>query len=362
MGTLPTTQLLEFQGLYGTIETFIEGIWMPESQDLSVAVYDGDGALVRTSTVSYREPDAVLERQYLPTLVVEDGVQQQQQRATTVEVLKTEPGAGAIYELRIPVTDEEAFPFVFNVQQKTPVTERRNELDNSYRSSLMRGIINERLDLFDDAELGEEYVIQHISQYAHKTSSNTQQEYIERRFGTTPDDLLVYTGETPSTALTWAMQRQVPMENADEYSRNAGGILTKQCPSVQEWFDDQTDGRSIEVIDDPEPEQEAFLNYIEDELVPRTRASGVDFTLAYISEDTDDGQTHASYSPASEPIYLNALADNWDEPTPKRIGTILHELGHHETDPEEDGHGPQWYHAIEELSGDVIHQLQEEHD
>ena len=170
----------------------------------------------------------------------------------------------------------------------------------------------------------------------------------------------MYTVETPSTALPWAMQRQVPMENPDECRRNVGGILTKQCPSGQEWFDHQTDDRSIEVIDDPEPEQEAFLNYIEDELVLRTRASGVDFTLAYISEDTDDGQTHVSYSLATETVYLNALADTWDEPSPRRIGTILHELGHHETTPEKDGHGPQWYHKLEELSGDIIHQLQDE--
>jgi len=186
-----------------------------------------------------------------------------------------------------------------------------------------------------------------------------QQEYIERRFGTEPDELLVYTNETASIALTWAMQRQLPMENADEYSRNVRGILTKHCPTVQDWYSEQTNGTSIEVINEPGPAQEAFLEYVEDELVPRTRTYGVDFELAYISEDTDDGQTHATYRPDDETVYLNAFADNWDEPSPRRIGTVLHELGHHETDPSEDGHGPGWYHAVEELSGDVIQDLQE---
>lgn len=342
------------------VEDFVDRLWLPEDQDLYLEVYDADATEpVRDAVYTHDEPDAKLERQYLPTLTVEDGVQQEEKRRTTVEVKKTSPGNGGVYEMGIPVTTGEEFPFVFNVGQKTPVTERRNELDNSYRTELMQGLINDRLDLFDDEELGEDYVTQYISQFSHKTSSSVQQEYIERRFGTEPDDLLVYTEETPSIALTWATQRQVPMENADDYSRNVREILTKHCPSVQDWYSEQTNGTSIDVIDDPEPEQEAFLDYVEDELVPRTRAYGVDFELAYISEDTDDGQTHATYSPDDETIYLNALADDWDEPTPRRIGTVLHELGHHESNPADDGHGPDWYHTVEKLSGDVIHDLQE---
>ncbi len=63
----------------------------------------------------------------------------------------------------IPMTQGEQFPFTFNVQQKTPVTERRNELDNSYRSDLMQALVDERLDLLDDDELGESYVTENIS-------------------------------------------------------------------------------------------------------------------------------------------------------------------------------------------------------
>lgn len=156
------------------------------------------------------------------------------------------------------------------------------------------------------------------------------------------------------------MQRQLLMENAAEISRNVRGILTKHCPSVQEWYSDQTDGTSINVVDDPEPEQEAFLEYVESELLSRTRATSVNFELAYISEATEDGQTHATYSPGDGTVYLNAFADDWDEPTPRRIGTVLYELGHHETNPDEDGHGPDWYHAVEELGGEVIQDLQDD--
>lgn len=312
--------------------------------------------------MTHREPDAVLEQQRLPTLVVEDGFQETRKRRTDVDVVKTKPGEGRIYELGIPVTEGEDFPFLFNVQQKTPVTERRNELDNSYRTDLMRAVIDDRLDLFDDDELAEDYVTQYISQYRHKTSNRTQQQYIERRFGTDPDELLVYTEETPSIALTWASQRMLPMENASEYPHNIARMLQKQCPSLQDWYDEQNESQSTDVIEEPEPRQQAFLEYVESELLEWTSATGVDFELAYISEDTDDGMTRATYSPADETVYLSAFADEWNEPTPKRIGTILHELGHHKSNPSEDGHGPDWYHEVEELSGEVIHQLQAEHD
>lgn len=346
------------------VESFVDRLWMPEDQDLELEVYDDAVAEqpARTATVTHQEPDAVLDRQRLPTLTVEEGVQQQTKRRTTVEVKKTTPGDGGIYELGIPVTTDEEFPFEFNVQQKTPVTERRNELDNSYRTELMRSVLNERLDLFDDDELSEDYVTQYLSQFTHKTSSQTQEAYIERRFGTEPDDLLVYTDETPSIAKTWAVQRQLPMENADEYCHSVRNILTKQCPSVQEWYNDQTDDQSIDVIEDPGQDQAAFLDYAEEELLERPHADGVDIKLAYISEDMSDGQTHATYSPDDEIVYLNAFADDWDAPTPKRIGTVLHELGHHETDVTDAGHGPDWYHTVEELSGAVIQSLQQDLD
>lgn len=340
------------------VEEFVEQLWMPEDQELCLEIYDGES--VQKSRVTRQEPDAVLERQSLPTLVVEDGIQKTETRPTTVEVKKTEPGDGKIYELGIPVTTEEEFPVHFNVQQKTPVTERRNELDNSYRTDLMRGLINNQLDLFEDDELGEDYVTRHISQFTHKTSKSTQQEYVRRRFGTDPDELLVYTHKTPPLAVTWAMQRQLPIEDATDYSQSVRGILTRQCPSLQEWYNKQNREQTIEVIDAPGDEQEELLTYLESEILGRTTVNGVDFKLAYISEDSSDGQTHALYSPMDKTIYLNALADNWDEPTPRRIGTALHELGHHQTDPSDDGHGPDWYQTVEYLSGQVIHDLQTE--
>jgi len=306
------------------------------------------------------DPDTVLENQYLPTITFEDGVQKEKNRRTSVEVKKAEPGGGGIYEMGIPVTQGEEFPFLFNVHQKTPVTERRNELDNSYRSDLMRSLLDNRLDLLGDSELEEEYVTQYLSRFSHKTSDETQQEYISRRFDTEPDDLLVYSDSTPNMAVTWAVQRDLPMENLDEYSRNIRGILSNQCPSVQQWFNEQNSERSIEPVESIGSEQEALIQYFEEEILGRTSAGDVDFELAYISEDSEEGQTHASYSPVEETIYLNALADDWDSPTPQRIGTALHEIGHHETDPHKDGHGPRWYHVVEELSGEVIQNLEKE--
>ena len=338
------------------VEDFVSDLWMPRDHEL----YLETRRPYTEEVITGGEPDAVLENQYLPTIVFDEGVQREKHRRTPVEVERTEPGEGGIYELGIPVTREEEFPFLFNVHQKTPVTERRNELDNSYRTELMRSLIDNRLDLLDGDELGEEYVTQYLSQFSHKTSDETQQEYISRRFGTDPDELLVYSDSTPDMAVTWAVQRQLPMENLGEYSRNISGILSNQCPSVQEWFNEQNSERSIQPVETPGEEQEDLIQYFEEEILGRTSADDVDFELAYISEDTEEGQTHATYSPVDETIYLNALADDWSSPTPGRIGTALHEIGHHETDPNRDGHGPRWYHAVEELSGEVIQNLEQE--
>lgn len=341
---------------------FVEELWLPEDQQLRLEVYDDHPATNpdarETTVVTHDEPDAILTREYLPTLLVEDGIQVQDTRRTSVEVKKTAPGEGGVYELGIPVTTGEAFPFVFNVQQKVPVTERRNELDNSYREDLMEGLINGQLDLLDDDELAEEYVTQHVSRFAHRTDPDVQQEYIRRRFGEDPDDLLVYTEDTPSIGVAWAVQQGIPTENADEYSDNVGGILESQCRSVEEWHTEMTDDRWIDVVDDPGPEQEALLDYFESEILGRTSAEGITFELALISGGTENGQTRATYSPGEETVYLNALADTWDEPTTERIGTALHELGHHESSAT--GHGREWYRTVEVLSGEVIQSLESE--
>ena len=338
------------------VEDFVSDLWMPRDRELRLETLNPDSEMVVTGD----EPDAQLDNQYLPTIVFDEGVQKEENRLTDVEVNKTEPGMGGIYEMGIPVTRGEDFPFLFNVHQKTPVTERRNELDNSYRSNLMRSLIDERLDLLGDSELEEEYVTQYISQFTYKTSEETQQQYISRRFGTDPDDLLVYSDSTPKMAVTWAIQRELPMKNLSDYSRNIRGILDSQCPSVQEWFDRQNSSKSIEPVEAPGQDQEDLLRYCKEEILERNSAERVSFEMEYISEDSEDGQSHAMYSPVDETIYLNALSDDWSSPTPNRIGTVLHEIGHHETDPEEDGHGPRWYHAVEELSGEVIQDLERE--
>ncbi len=338
------------------VEDFVEDLWMPRDRELRLETVGPDSERVVTGV----EPDAVLDDVYLPTVVYEEGVKKERSRLTEVEVNRTEPGEGGVYELGIPVTRDEEFPFLFNVHQKTPVTERRNELDNSYRTDLMQHLLGDRLDLLDDSELGEDYVTQYVSRFRHRMSGDAQRSYIERRFGTDPGELLVFSDETPKMAVTWAVQRGLPMEDLDDHGMKVRGLLEEQCPTVQDWYTGQNSSRSVEVVEDPGEDQRELIQYFEQEILGRTGAGDVDIELAYITEDADDGQTHASYRPREETIYLNALADDWDSPTPNRIGTFVHELGHHETDPVEAGHGPEWYHTVEELSGEVIRSLEEE--
>ena len=42
------------------------------------------------------------------------------------------------------------------------------------------------------------------------------------------------------------------------------------------------------------------------------------------------------------------------------MDTDTDRLGYRETNPDEDGHGPDWYHAVKELGGEVILDLQDD--
>lgn len=56
------------------VEDFVDQLWMPEDQDLYLEVYGTDAEEpVRDAVYIHDEPDAELERQYLPTLTVETG-------------------------------------------------------------------------------------------------------------------------------------------------------------------------------------------------------------------------------------------------------------------------------------------------
>ena len=212
------------------VEEFVSDLWMPRDRELCLETYSPYSEEVVTG----EEPDAVLEGQSLPTIVFDEGVQKEKYRRTPVEVNRTEPGDGGIYEMGIPVTSEEEFPFLFNVHQKTPVTERRNELDNSYRSDLMQSLLDNRLDILEDEELGEEYVTQYISHFSYKTSEDTQQEYISRRFDTSPDDILVYSDSTPNMAVTAPALCPSPTQNIDSQRPRLTALIGYHCISREE--------------------------------------------------------------------------------------------------------------------------------
>jgi hypothetical protein len=340
------------------VNDYVGEIIVPDDRDFTIEHVDHEGS--RPERVSApkesQDPDYVIDGTWLPTIVYEDGEHKNPKKKTDVEVYRTEPGEGGIYEMGIPITTEEDFPIRFNIQQRTPVAEQRNKIGDEYRTKLMRRIINENLNFFSDKELGEEFVTGYLSKYSSNIDTDVQEEYLERVFGSI-DERLVYDDSTPAPAVHSAKQHQQPLAPAHKESGNVADLLNKHLRSVESWYENLKDGTTIEVVEDPTEEQQEFMEYAENEILGRNSAYGADFEMAMITDESD-AETLAMHDPDQDTIYFNTLADEWDRPTAKRVGTILHELGHHESfDP---GHGTNWYHKVEELSGEVVMSLEDD--
>jgi len=341
------------------VQKFIKNLWVPKGQEIMLDVQGEelpDSVDEPYETVlTHDEPDASIDRQKLKTLVVDDGVQKEERRNTTVEIRRTTEGEGGVYEMGIPVTMEDDMPFVFNVHQKTPVTERRTELDDDYREDLVQALLNEHLDLVHDDELTEEYLTQHLSTASYKIDTDIQQEYIRRLLDSDLDETLVYTEDTPVSWIQAAQQQHnFTVENAEEYSSNVGSLLESHLKSVEEWHGELESGQVIEPVE-PTEAQETFMEYVQDELVERSGIwADIEMQTARIT-DEKDGQTKAMYHPNDDVIYLNTLAEDWEEPSAELNGVMVHELAHEERPAS--GHGQGWWNKMEKLAGEVIEDL-----
>ncbi|MDY6778323.1 MAG: hypothetical protein SVU32_06645, partial [Candidatus Nanohaloarchaea archaeon] len=317
-----------------SVETFVRDIWVPEEQEITLeARRNGE---LHEAVVESREPDTVYSAR-LRTMTMEDGVPVEERRETDVEVLRTDD-TGGIYEMGIPVTEDEAFPFIFNVQQKIPVAERRNELPDMYRKRLMQFLIDADLAVLDEDDLAEEYVTRYLSTKEVWIDEDVQQAYLERRFGESIDGLVTYDDASTAIAVDKANQEGLELLERSDYSENVVELLDEHVRTVEEWYRELSDSTTIEEVE-PTPEQEQVLSYLK-ELRERSEAEGIEFRTAVIRDD-EDRETAAMYDHGSDTVYLNVLDGRWDEIDPERIGTTIHELAH--GDSRGTGHNRDWY-------------------
>lgn len=341
------------------VQDYIEDILVPDGARFTVEHIDRSGERPERVTEQSmpEEPDYVMDGGDgdglpLKTVVYEDGMQQKPTEETEVEVYRTEEGEGGIYEMGIPVTTGEDLPFIFNVQQRTPVAEQRNKIGDGYREDLMQGLINENLDLLEDKELAEQYVTQYLSKYSHKVDEDVQEEYIRRRWDE-PDRLLLETDDTTPYAKDLAGQMKNDLAgfidvSGNNKSRDVRGMLKEHVMTVEGWAEKRNSEEQTEIIE-PTQEQQEFMNFVEEELMDRGGVYNVDQEMAKITGG--DGGTTRAKSQGGRVLY-NVLTDEWEELDDENVGTAIHELAHEETFA--GGHGEGWYKTMERLAARVI--------
>jgi hypothetical protein len=337
---------------------FVDDILVPEDTEMNIEHIDRKGIRPerKADTIEHQNPEYVIDDIPLRTVTYDQGRKRNPVEETEVEVYRTEEGEGGISEMGIPITQEEDFPFVFNIQQRTPVAEQRDTIDDGYRNDLMQNLINENLDLLEDEELSQEFVTSYLSRRKYDIDEEVQEEYIERRWGPT-DKLLLERPETSAYAKDRAQQLKDDLEHSidiSDVSFNVKGILQNHVEEMDEWVNRRNEEENTNVIE-PTEGQEEFMSFVQDEVVRRSHVYGVNQQMAEISGGEGLG-TRAQHE--GDTVTYNILGGDWEEITGKNIGTAIHELGHHDTI--NSGHGEEWYKTVTEIAGEVILDQNEE--
>ncbi len=352
-------------GTLAAVHDYIDDILPPADASFSVehvgrADADAPYTPQLTQRVAHDKPDpdpeTTLRNVQLRTITYDETGENRFWRRTDVEVYRTEEGEGGVYEMEIPVTTDEAFPFIFNVQQRTPVAEQREMLSDRYRRRLLTALLQHDLDAFADDELSADYVTAALDRAS--LPDDVERRYIARRWDD-PDRLLLETGETTEYARDRAEQMHDDL--ADILDATAGSrsdavndLLKRQVWTAEDWVQKRNREEQVAAVT-PSPDQEAFLDFTRRELIHRSSVRGIGQMMAEIAggEGRDSRAQHSD-----DTVQYNVLVDPWDEVTPERVGTALHEYGHHEADS--DAHDEEWYKTVQTLAGEVIVDMYEE--
>lgn len=148
------------------VKYFLESI-IPEPE-MEIQLKDDRGY---RETLEYDQPDSIYES----VLEAANG----EELEADVEVRRSEEGQGGIFEMGIPVTTDEDFPYRFNIQQTVPMAEQRQSVSKGYRGSVLNSLIENELDFINYKELQQEYITDNLIANS-RMDDDTEQEFIER--------------------------------------------------------------------------------------------------------------------------------------------------------------------------------------
>ena len=379
------------------VKYFLEDV-VPE-QDMQIRLEDDRSY---KEVLEYDQPDRVYES----VLEAANG----EELETEVEVRRSEEGQGGIFEMGIPVTTDEDFPYSFNIQQTVPMAEQRQSVSKGYRGEVLNSLIENELDFIRFEELRQEYITDNLRK-GGEMDPQVEQSFLERFFKQPFDYLALSTTSAIDDKVDQAGYQVINPEE-DNLSRGVMHLVNDHVPTSAEVVEEMERGDTLDKSIEPSEAQRRWLEFVENNIVDPiwdwarnsegefdphdhgTRENGElsrtldkdtnhstpmdmkpkpDVDVAYL-ENPDRSDRFAWYDGVDHAIYFNVAEaeDDWEDvwfdqffdqseqhkfniPKYQRIGVAVHEAAHAESDSME--HDNEWINTNDLMTGKLIQKL-----
>ena len=213
------------------VRYFLEDI-IPEP-DMQIQLEDDRGY---ENAVEYQDPD----RTYETVLEAANG----EEIETEIEVDREEEGKGGIFEMGIPVTTDEDFPYRFNIQQTVPMAEQRQSVSKGYRGEVLHSLIENELDFIRFDELRQEYITDNL-RTGGEMSGPVEKSFLERFFKQPFDYLALSTTSAIDDKVDQAGYKVVNPDE-DNLSRGVMHLVNDHVPTSAEVVEEMERGDTLD--------------------------------------------------------------------------------------------------------------------
>lgn len=264
----------------------------------------------------------------LMTHIVENGIQQDIRKNTIVSMYHKalKKGKGWIYEMGIPVA-ETKIPYDIDIQQRIPMNDNRNEVNEYYLRDIKESILINEIDRLTKMDLID-WAANNISIYG--ISNIIQKKIVEK---ITNEDSKNLSIKSKPKFNDKAKQRGKKLVDVDGMNYSLKSIF-EHIVDYSEAYIGKIERETKPIICDPTEGEQLFIE--EHKKITRGIGLDVEFRIVEKKKDTSGFVTMAFYTNENcHVISYNRLAmgkilkDPYNE---QAIDTLIHELGHTEED------------------------------
>lgn len=371
------------------VKDFLESI-VPDP-DMSISIEDD---MRYQENLEYEEPESVYET----VLEAANG----EELETDVEVRRSKEGEGGIFEMGIPVTVNEDFPYQFNIQQTVPMAEQRASVSNNYRGKILNSLIENELDLLNYDEIKQEYITNNLIRDG-RMDDEVEKKFIEKFLKQPFDWLALSTTSSIDDSVENAGYEVIDPEERN-FSNNLTHLVNDHIPTSAEVAEEMERGDTLDKSIDPSKSQRRWLEFVEKSIVdplwdwgrnkngenwihengtlsktlkgdtnqstPSEMKPKPEVDVAYL-KNPDRTDRFAWYDAVDHAIYFNVAEaeDGWEDyhledteerflfniPKYERIGVAVHEAAHAEADSNE--HDNEWIDKNDLMTGKLLQKL-----